>query len=91
MTKSVPAKQPKKEVVDPLTQRIVTIIANQMILDEGEIHAASKLQEDLKCDSLDLVEIVMVVEEEFHVNIGDDVAEKFRTVGDVVKYLKRVM
>ena len=62
--------------------KVSEIIAEQLGINEDDITAESSLSEDLGADSLDIVEVVMALEEEFEVDISDDEAEKCDTVGD---------
>lgn len=57
-------------------------------VDLSLVKIDSQLDEDLGVDSLDLVELVMAIEEEFHVEIPDEQAAGFKTVGEIVKYLE---
>ena len=67
--------------------RVNQIIADQLGLGEEEISLESSLSTDLGADSLDLVELLLAFEEEFEIEITDDEAAKFKTVGDVVDLL----
>jgi acyl carrier protein len=60
------------------------VLAEQLNVDEGEITLESTINEDLGADSLDAVELVMALEEEFNIIIEPDAAEGLKTVGDVV-------
>ncbi len=73
---------------DDLFQKVKSIIAQQLGADEKEITEESHFIEDLGADSLDTVELVMALEEEFGIEISDEDAEKIQTVGDVIKYIK---
>ena len=64
------------------------IIADQLGVDEAEITMESSFIDDLGADSLDTVELVMQLEEEYGLEISDEDAEKIKTVGDVVKYIE---
>ncbi|MDH4261969.1 MAG: acyl carrier protein [Spirochaetia bacterium] len=66
---------------------IKKIIAEQLGVDESEITPESHFIDDLGADSLDTVELVMALEEEFGIEIPDEDAEKIQTVGDVAKYI----
>ncbi|HHY36987.1 MAG TPA: acyl carrier protein [Firmicutes bacterium] len=68
--------------------RVREIIAEQLGIDEDEIKLESSFIDDLGADSLDLVELIMALEEEFDLEIPDEEAEKIVTVGDAVEYLK---
>lgn len=67
--------------------KIKKIIAEQLGVDEGEIAPESHFIDDLGADSLDTVELVMALEEEYGIEIPDEDAEKIQTVGDVAKYI----
>ena len=68
--------------------KIIKIVSDQLNVDEGEINPDSSFVDDLGADSLDTVELVMALEEEFDVEIPDEDAEKMQTVGDVVDYIE---
>ena len=73
-------------------ERVRKIIAEQLGVDESEIKQETSFVEDLNADSLDLVELIMSLEEEFSaegqdVEISDEDAEKIVTVGDAVRYI----
>ncbi len=68
--------------------RIKSKVAHQLGVEEDTITPASSFVEDLGADSLDVVELVMALEEEFGIEIPDDQAEKIITVGDAVKFIE---
>lgn len=68
--------------------RVFAIIADQLGADLKDIKRDSRFIEDLNADSLDIVELIMAMEEEFQTEIPDDDAEKIRSVGDVIDYVK---
>lgn len=68
--------------------KVREIVATQLHIDSSLINIDTDLMQDLEADSLDSVEIIMAVEEEFDLNIPDDDAEKFRTVRDLVEYVE---
>ena len=72
-------------------QKVREIIAEQLGISEEEILRGSTFLEDLGADSLDIVELLMALEEEFSLEIPDEDAEKMRAVGDVVDYLDAKM
>ena len=67
--------------------KVKSIIADQLGVGEDEIKAESSFIEDLGADSLDIVELVMAMEEEFEVEIPDEEAENIKTVGDAINYI----
>ncbi|HEX5034169.1 MAG TPA: acyl carrier protein [bacterium] len=72
-----------------LDKKIKQIIAEQLGLNEDEVADGASLLDDLGADSLDIVELVMAMEEEFEMEIPDEDAEKIVTVKDVIDYVKR--
>jgi acyl carrier protein len=67
--------------------KVKSIIADQLGVGEDEIKPESSFIEDLGADSLDIVELVMAMEEEFEVEIPDEEAENIKTVGDAINYV----
>lgn len=70
-------------------ERVRDCIVEQLGVAPADVDPGATLVDDLKADSLDLVELVMSLEEEFGVDIDDEAAERIRTVGDAVWYLDR--
>jgi acyl carrier protein len=71
-----------------LDGKVKNIIVEQLGVDAERVKAEASFIDDLGADSLDIVELVMAMEEEFDLEIPDEAAEKLRTVGDVTKYLQ---
>ena len=71
-----------------IADRIKDIIVEQLGVNADQINPGAKFIEDLGADSLDLVELIMALEEEFGTEIPDEEAEKLQTVGDVAKYIE---
>lgn len=69
-------------------EKMRAIIAQQLNIPEEEIREDSNFKEDLDVDSLDLFEMIMTLEDEFHVEIGSDDLESLVTVKDVMDYMK---
>lgn len=70
-------------------EKVKEIVADQLGIDEVEtIKMESSLIKDLEADSLDAVEIMMALEDEFGVEVPDEEAEKFNCIGDIVKYIE---
>jgi acyl carrier protein len=76
---------------DNAEARLRKIIAEQLSVNEDEVTTDASFIDDLNADSLDLVELIMSLEEEFNVKIPDDDAEKIRTVRDAQEYLSEHM
>ena len=72
----------------PIEQRVKDIIVEQLGVKPEQVVPAAKFIEDLGADSLDTVELVMALEEEFGIEVPDDQAEKLQSVGDVMKYVE---
>ena len=70
-------------------ERVKEIIADQLDKSVADLTLESSFIDDLGADSLDIVELVMAMEEEFDVEISDDQAENIRTVGDAVNYVSQ--
>ncbi|MBM7854395.1 acyl carrier protein [Desulfohalotomaculum tongense] len=68
-------------------EKVKEIIIDQLGVEEDQVTLNSSFVDDLGADSLDIVELVMALEEEFDMQIPDEEAEKIRTVGDAVKYI----
>lgn len=71
-----------------IIDKIKAIIVEQLGVEEEEVKMESSFVDDLGADSLDIVELVMALEEEFDMEIPDEDAEKIRTVGEAVKYIQ---
>ncbi len=69
-------------------KRVKEIIVEQLGVNESEVTPEAKFIDDLGADSLDLVELVMALEEEYNMEISDQDAEKILTVGDAIEYIK---
>ncbi len=67
--------------------KVKAIVVEQLGVDESEVNIDSTFIDDLGADSLDIVELIMAFEEEFNVEIPDDVAEKIKTVKDTVEFI----
>lgn len=69
-------------------EKIREIIVEQLGVDESAVTLETSLMKDLEADSLDAVEIIMAIEDEFEIEVPDEEAEKFQNVGDIVKYVE---
>jgi acyl carrier protein len=70
-----------------ITERVKAIIVEQLGVSASEVTSEASFIEDLGADSLDIVELIMALEEEYDMEIPDEDAEKIRTVNDVVTYI----
>jgi len=73
---------------DEIFEKIKNVIIDQLGTEEDNITLEAAFIDDLGADSLDIVELIMALEEEFDLEIPDEEAEKITTVGDVVEYIK---
>lgn len=69
-------------------EKIKKIIVEELGTDEDAITLETNLQEDLGADSLDAVELIMSIEDEFDIMVSDDAAEELKTVGQLVKFIE---
>ncbi|MDE3100813.1 MAG: acyl carrier protein [Chloroflexota bacterium] len=72
----------------PAYERLKKIIVEQLGVDEAEVKPEASFVDDLNADSLDLVELIMSLEEEFGTEISDEEAEKIKTVADALEYIE---
>ncbi|MBE6082459.1 acyl carrier protein [Acidilutibacter cellobiosedens] len=70
-------------------EKLKKIISEQFDIDEENITMDSSFQDDLNADSLDLVELIMAIEDEFDLEVDDDEVDKIKTVGDAVEYIQK--
>lgn len=69
-------------------ERIKELIAEQLNVDKDSVTPETHLMKDLEADSLDAVEIIMAIEDEYEIEIPDEDAEKFQSIGDIVKFVE---
>jgi len=74
-----------------LEEKVKELIVQQLGVSESEVVPEAKFVDDLGADSLDLVELVMALEDEYGIEISDEDAEKILTVGDAIAYIKEHM
>lgn len=71
-------------------EKIKELVADQLGIDEDEVTPETSFIDDLGADSLDIVELIMALEEEFDTEIPDEDAEKIKTVQDALDYIKKM-
>ena len=81
---------PKGSVAD-FEERVIDIVAEQLGVSKDQIKHENLVRERSGADSLDTVELVMELEEEFDINIPDDVAEKIQTVGQAIEHIEKAV
>ncbi|MBF4499909.1 MULTISPECIES: acyl carrier protein [Savagea] len=69
-------------------ERVTKVVVDRLSVDEAKVTETASFRDDLGADSLDVVELVMELEDEFDMQISDEDAEKIATVGDAVKYIE---
>jgi acyl carrier protein len=74
-----------------MKKRIVEIIATQLGIDQADITPQANVVDDLGADSLDVVELIMALEEEFNLEIPDEEAEKIKNVQDIITYMESAL
>ncbi len=71
-----------------IEEKVVQIVSEQLSVDKNDINKATSFVNDLNADSLDTVELVMELEDEFDLTIPDEEAEKLKTVGEAIDYIQ---
>lgn len=71
-----------------ILEKVKKLISEQLDVEESEIELESSFQDDLEADSLDVVELIMAIEDEFDIEIPDEEAEKMATVKNAVDYIQ---
>ncbi|MDD3382064.1 MAG: acyl carrier protein [Bacilli bacterium] len=69
--------------------KVRKIIAEELKVDEKNISMETRLIEDLKADSIDSIQLIMALEEEFNISISDDTVQKIKTIGDIVEIIEK--
>jgi len=73
---------------EQIRTRVIDIVCDHLAVNKDQVSDKTSFIEDIGADSLDIVELVMELEEEFDINIPDDQAEKIKTVGEAVEHIK---
>ena len=75
--------------MDNIEERVIQIVCDNLGVNKEQVTRNTSFQEDVGADSLDIVELVMELEEEFEITIPDEEAEKIKTVGEAIDYIKK--
>lgn len=78
-------------MVPSIEERLREIISDQLKVDIEDVKPEASFADDLNADSLDVVELIMAIEEEFGIEIPDEDASKITTVGEAIEYLKKAV
>lgn len=76
-------------VVASVEERVIEIVCENLAVSKEQVSRKTAFIEDIGADSLDIVELIMELEEEFEITIPDDQAEKIKTVGEAVDYIQK--
>jgi len=79
----------QKAMAENIQEKVTEIIVEQLGVSADQVKPESKMIEDLGADSLDAVELVMAVEEEFGIEVPDEEAEKLISVGDIISHVEK--
>ena len=74
---------------EQIRTRVIEIVCEHLAVEKSKVEDKTSFIEDIGADSLDIVELVMELEEEFDIQIPDDQAEKIKTVGEAIDYIER--
>ena len=69
-------------------EKLVDIIVEELGVEKEEVTLEANLNDDLGADSLDAVELIMAIEDEFEIKVSDEVAQEFKTVGQIVTFIE---
>jgi acyl carrier protein len=79
----------EERTVPSVEERVIDIVCENLGVSKEQVTRSTRFIEDIGADSLDIVELVMELEEEFEITIPDDQAEKIKTVGEAIDYIER--
>src|ERR671936_2462739 len=79
----------EERTVPSVEERVIEIVCENLGVNKEQVTRNTSFIEDVGADSLDIVELIMELEEEFEINIPDEQAEKIRTVGEAIDYIER--
>jgi acyl carrier protein len=80
----------KQGGINMVFERVKQMIIEELNVPEEKINLEARLSEDLGADSIDAVELIMNIEDEFEIQVSDEEAQNIKTVGDLVKYIESV-
>ena len=78
-----------EEMANFLNEKLKDIVAEQLGVEPDEVTTEANIQEDLGADSLDIVDLITTIEDEFDISIPDEAVEEIKTVGDIVNYIEK--
>jgi acyl carrier protein len=76
-------------IVASVEERVIEIVCENLAVSKDQVNRTTSFVDDIGADSLDIVELIMELEEEFEITIPDDQAEKIKTVGEAIDYIQR--
>jgi acyl carrier protein len=76
-------------LVASVEERVIEIVCENLAVNKEQVNRNTSFIDDIGADSLDIVELIMELEEEFEITIPDDQAEKIKTVGEAIDYIQR--
>jgi acyl carrier protein len=75
--------------VTSVEERVIDIVCQNLVVNRDQLTRSTSFQEEIGADSLELVELMMELEEEFDITIPEDQADRIRTVGEAIEYIER--
>ena len=84
-----PASTLEVMLVASVEERVIEIVCENLAVNKEQVNRNTSFIDDIGADSLDIVELIMELEEEFEITIPDDQAEKIKTVGEAIDYIQR--
>ena len=76
---------------DEIKQKVIAMLANQLLIEEEHVHPEYELVDDLGMDSFAAVELLFALEDQYDIEIPDEDAKKFKTVNDIIDYLENLL
>jgi acyl carrier protein len=78
-----------EDAVTSVEERVIDIVCQNLVVNRDQLTRTTSFQEEIGADSLELVELMMELEEEFDITIPEDQADRIRTVGEAIEYIER--